>query len=367
MELVYSKHAGMRLDEPENFKAFKFVLEGFELGEQPAIADLDYDSNDHVWIPPSQVLQFATSDAWRLQFHKMIEGAAKYGWIHPDTQAIKAHIQWQSASKLPELNQVPEQSLVVVRQEHGYTVITLNRPEKLNALTRPMLQALKEAVFAATQDHACRAILITGHGRGFCTGQDLNERRGLEQAVDLGESLIQFYNPIIAAIDQAKKPVVCAVNGVAAGAGVGLALACDIVLAADDARFIQSFSKIGLAPDAGISWHLPRLIGSARAKALTILAEPISAVQAQEWGMIWATLPSEKLHSEAEALVKQLSQRPTLSFAAIKQAHRSTAINTLQQQLDLEATLQQKAGWSEDYKRGVQAFFDGTTAQFTGQ
>ncbi|KAA8735060.1 hypothetical protein F4V57_04715 [Acinetobacter qingfengensis] len=361
MELVFNKDLGLRLDDVENFKSFKFILEGFHVGEQPEITDFQYENADHVWILPEQVKRFSSSEQWLSDFNQMLQGAKKYGWIHPETNAIKAHIEWLPATSFSDI-----QPTVLVRKESNYTVITLNRPEKLNAFNEPMLQALQDAIFTATADRSCRAILLTGAGRGFCAGQDLNERKDQENSADLGDSLMNHYNPVIMAIHQAAKPIVCAVNGVAAGAGVSLALACDLVMAEENARFILSFSKIGLAPDAGISWHLPRLIGTARAKALTILAEPVQAQQAKEWGMIWQTLPKDQLLPEAEQLVKQLASRPTQSFAAIKQTFTHSATNHLEQQLLLEATLQRQAGFSADYKRGIAAFFDGTTAQFSG-
>lgn len=258
--------------------------------------------------------------------------------------------------------------VVLLDKQAGYTVITLNRPDKLNACTVPLLEGLKAALDSAIADPQCRAILLTGAGRGFCAGQDLNERKPVEgQVADLGASLLEYYNPIILAIRQSDKPVVCAVNGVAAGAGANIALACDIVLAASTATFIQAFARIGLGPDAGGSWLLPRLIGEARARALALLAEPISAVQAQAWGMIWETLEADALMGRAHALASQLATRPVGSCAAIKQAFLASPSNSLTAQLALEAELQRKAGQSEDYRIGVRAFLAGEPPRFVGR
>ena len=258
--------------------------------------------------------------------------------------------------------------VVLECKQAGYTVITLNRPHKLNACTVPMLQGLKEALDNANADPECRAILLTGAGRGFCAGQDLHERKPVEgQAPDLGASLLEYYNPIIMAIRGSDKPVVCAVNGVAAGAGANIALACDIVLAAHTAKFIQAFARIGLGPDAGGSWLLPRLLGDARARALAMLAQPVSAEQAQAWGMIWQAVDAQALMSTAHTLTAQLTTAPPGSFAAIKRAYGVSATNTLPEQLAVEAQLQRQAGLSEDYRIGVQAFLAGEQPHFIGR
>lgn len=257
---------------------------------------------------------------------------------------------------------------VLVRKAENYAVITLNRPEKLNSFTVPMHRALRAAFNDAIADETCRAILLTGAGRGFCAGQDLNERKLEEgQAPDLGASLAENYNPLVMTIRSAAKPVVCAVNGVAAGAGANVALACDIVLAARSAKFIQAFSRIGLVPDAGGSYFLPRLIGEARARALTFLAEPLTAEQAAEWGLIWKVIDDAELMTEAEALVADLATRPTQAFALMKQAFLHSGNNTLEEQLALEAELQRKAGHSEDYRIGVAAFRAGEKPRFVGR
>ncbi|MDO6965068.1 2-(1,2-epoxy-1,2-dihydrophenyl)acetyl-CoA isomerase PaaG [Rhizobium alvei] len=267
-----------------------------------------------------------------------------------------------------EMTAHEEKDVVLVRREPGYVVITLNRPDKLNAFTVPLHRELKAAFDSAAADPDCRAIALTGAGRGFCAGQDLKERK-LEpgKAPDLGLSLETYYNPLIMAIRSAPKPVLAAVNGVAAGAGANLALACDIVIAARSARFIQSFSRIGLVPDAGGSFTLPRLIGEARARALAILAEPVSAGQALDWGMIWDVVDDDVLLSTVETMAADLAQRPTQSFALMKQAFNASAGNDLAAQLRLEAELQRQAGQTEDYMIGVEAFKAGTKPQFKGR
>lgn len=193
----------------------------------------------------------------------------------------------------------------------GVARLTLNRPEKLNAFTSKMHEELRLAVNEAESDHLVRVLLITGAGRGFCAGQDLRERAmtGSTQNFDLGSALESNYNPLLRRLRKLPYPVVCAVNGVAAGAGCNFALACDIVIAAKSASFIEIFSRIGLIPDAGGTYVLPRLIGTARAMALSILADPLSAEQAEAWGLIWKCVPDEKLHEEAELLGQTSSGR----------------------------------------------------------
>ncbi len=261
-----------------------------------------------------------------------------------------------------------EPSPVLVSRTAAVTTITLNRPEKLNSFTVGMHKALKAAFDEAAADSACRAILLTGAGRGFCAGQDLNERKLEEgQVADLGASLSENYNPLVLAIRSAPKPVICAVNGVAAGAGANVALACDIVLAARSAKFIQAFSRIGLVPDAGGSYFLPRLIGDARARALFLLGEPLTAEDAAAWGLIWKAVDDAELMPQAEALAAGLAERPTRAFALMKQALLASGSNTLEEQLALEATLQREAGYSEDYRIGVAAFRAGEPPRFLGR
>jgi 2-(1,2-epoxy-1,2-dihydrophenyl)acetyl-CoA isomerase len=251
---------------------------------------------------------------------------------------------------------------ILIDNRGAWRVVTLNRPDRLNAFNAAMHRALATALDDAAADVDCRAVLLTGAGRGFCAGQDLGDISG-----DLGTTIETFYNPLVRRIRAMNKPVVCAVNGTAAGAGANIALACDIVLAARSAKFIQSFAKIGLIPDSGGTWYLPRLIGEARARALAMLAEPISAETAQSWGMIWRAVDDDKLKAEAETLVAHLASQPTQGLALIKQAFARSATNDLDAQLDLERDLQRLAGQTPDYAEGVDAFIAKRPAKFTGK
>ena len=253
---------------------------------------------------------------------------------------------------------------ILVESRGGYRVITLNRPERLNALTDEMAGALMEALKAAEKDHDCRALLLTGAGRGFCAGQDLTEIADARPA-EIGE-LLENYNPVILKLRALPIPVVCAVNGVAAGAGANLALACDIVLAAHSASFVQAFAKIGLVPDCGGTWFLPRFVGEARARALSMLADPVPAETAAEWGMIWRAVADDELMREAEALAARLAAGPTAALGLIKQALEGSAVNELEDQLDLEAELQEEAAENPDYAEGLRALLQKRPPSFTG-
>lgn len=252
--------------------------------------------------------------------------------------------------------------------DHGYWVeLTLNRPEKLNAFNDEMLHALISEIQAAIKSGK-RAVLLTGAGRGFCAGQDLGDRDPAKMTTppDLGATLTNFYNPLVHTITQCDIPIICAVNGVAAGAGANLAMACDITFASTDAKFIQAFSLVGLIPDCGGTWQLVRRLGPARAKALAITAEPILAEQAADWGMIWKSVPHEKLMDEARALTTKLADGPGLSYAHIKKAVYAATTNSLPEQLALEAQYQKRCGESRDYAEGVSAFLSKRKPEFQG-
>lgn len=261
-----------------------------------------------------------------------------------------------------------EGKTVLDEVQEGVLRLTLNRPDKLNAFNEDMHLALREQIERAHEDAAIRAVLLTGAGRGFCAGQDLGDRdpRKGGPAPDLGQTLNTFYNPTLRLIRALEKPVVCAVNGVAAGAGANIALACDIVLAAQSARFIQAFSKIGLIPDAGGSWSLPRILGEPRAKALALTAEPVNAETAADWGMIWKALPDDTLMEEATALATRLAAGPTMGLGLTKRLIQAAATNSLDEQLDMERDLQRTAGRSADYAEGVAAFLDKRKPEFKG-
>ena len=250
----------------------------------------------------------------------------------------------------------------------GVAKITLNRPDKLNSFTDGMHAELKRAMQAILTDSSVRVLMITGAGRGFCAGQDLSERMmGNEESADVSSSLEKNYNPLLKQLRALPYPVVCAVNGVAAGAGCNLVLACDIVIAARSASFIQIFSKIGLIPDAGGTYTLPRLVGTARAMAAAMLAEKVSAEQAEQWGMIWKCVDDAQLMNEANALARQLAGQATRALGLTKRAIYASATHTFDQQLDLERDLQREAAKSEDFREGVSAFKEKRPAKFTGR
>jgi len=246
--------------------------------------------------------------------------------------------------------------------------LTLNRPDKLNAFNAELGAALIDALDSAAAESVVRAVLLTGAGRAFCAGQDLGDRdpRKMEGPPDLGRTLESVYNPIVRRIRALEKPIVCAVNGVAAGAGANLAFACDLVLAARSAKFIQAFAKIGLVPDSGGTWLLPRLVGEARAKALALTAEPINAQTAASWGLIWKALDDDALMPEAEALAARLAAGPTVGLGLTKRAIQAAAGQGLDAQLDLERDLQREAGRTPDYAEGVTAFLEKRKPAFRG-
>ena len=265
-----------------------------------------------------------------------------------------------------------EQPIVVEVCEIGphsrYRVIRLNRPERLNAFVKAMLLQLRAALEEAGGDADCRAVLLTGTGRGFCAGQDLSERLLSPGAPprDLGETLGELANPVVHLMRALPIPIVCAVNGVAAGAGANLAFACDIVLAARSASFLQAFARIGLMPDLGGTWFLNRLLGPARARGLAMLAEPLDAARAEQWGLIWKSVDDAALMDEAHALCRRLCNAPTEAIAAIKQAIDAASVNSVDQQLDLERDLQRELGFTPDFAEGVRAFLEKRPAAFGG-
>ena len=236
---------------------------------------------------------------------------------------------------------------VLLSEEAGIARITLNRPDRLNSFTAAMHAELRDALDSAAK--SARVIVLTGAGRGFCAGQDLNDRAVAPgQAVDLGETVEQSWNPLVRRLASLDQPVIARVNGVAAGAGANIALACDLVVAGRSAKFIQSFANLGLIPDSGGSWHLPRLVGQARALGLALTAEPLPAEQAAEWGMIWKCVEDEALDAEVDALAAKLASLPPLGLAAIKQLIRSSGERTLDQELDLQRDEMRRLGFTED-------------------
>jgi 2-(1,2-epoxy-1,2-dihydrophenyl)acetyl-CoA isomerase len=262
--------------------------------------------------------------------------------------------------------QVSSQTVLLDRFKNGVLTLTLNRPERLNALNGALIEALAAGIKRAGTDPECRAVLITGAGRGFCAGADLANRAFApgDARPDLGQALEKGLNPIIRGIRNLPKPVVCAVNGPAAGAGANIALACDIVLAAKSAQFLQAFARIGLIPDAGGTFVLPRLIGDARARALMMLAEPIAAEQAQAIGMIYRAVDDEDLMGESHTVAERLAAASTHALGLMKRALAASPTNSLDAQLDLERDLQREAGASDDYMEGVRAFLDKRPANF---
>lgn len=253
--------------------------------------------------------------------------------------------------------------------EDGAARLTLNRPDRLNSFTVQMHGEIADALDRIDADKTVRTLLITGAGRGFCAGQDLSDRAVAPggEAVDLGESVEKRYNPLIRRLTSLPMPVVCAVNGVAAGAGASLAFACDIVLAARSAKFIMSFANIGLVPDSGSSWTLPRLAGQARALGMALTGEPVGAEQAETWGLIWKCVDDDQLGDTAGALAAKFAAAPTRGLAETKKLIRGAFTRPLDEQLDLERDQMRALGYSNDYKEGVDAFMNKRKPSFSGR
>jgi len=251
----------------------------------------------------------------------------------------------------------------------GVATLTLARPDRLNSFTVQMHGEVQQALAQVRAESAARCLVLTGAGRGFCAGQDLADRAvdPTSPGVDLGDSIEQFYKPLVLALRRLEMPTIAAVNGVAAGAGANIALACDLVFAASSASFIQSFSKIGLVPDCGGTWWLPRLLGPARAMGLALTAEKLTAGQAEAWGLIWKCVDDEQLMPTVTALAKQLAAGPTRGYVRTRQAMQAAATLPLEAGLDLERDYQRELGQSADYREGVAAFMAKRPPVFKGR
>jgi 2-(1,2-epoxy-1,2-dihydrophenyl)acetyl-CoA isomerase len=258
---------------------------------------------------------------------------------------------------------------ILFEVRNGVARLTLNRPDRLNSFNDAMHAEVRDALASVRSDASVRVLLLTGAGRGFCAGQDLSDRAVAPGAapVDLGASIERNYRPLVLALRSLPVPTVCAVNGVAAGAGANLALACDLVVATRSASFIQAFCKIGLIPDSGGTYFLPRLVGSARAKGLAMLGDKLPAEQAAAWGLIWRCVDDDAFASTVDELVAQLAVAPTRGLVAARQAIDAASANSLPAQLDLERDLQRELGNGADYREGVAAFLAKRPPQFTGR
>jgi 2-(1,2-epoxy-1,2-dihydrophenyl)acetyl-CoA isomerase len=270
---------------------------------------------------------------------------------------------WQS----PLREKTMTESSILLQRDGAIARLTLNRPDRLNALTLAMLGELSAALSDLDGDETVRAVILTGTGRGFCAGQDLTDHEAVDDTRAIRSVVERHYNPVIRQIRALPQPVIAAVNGVAAGAGCSLALACDIVIAKESAYFSHAFGKIGLIPDAGGSYFLPRLVGQARALGLSLLCRSISAKMAADWGMIWNSLPDAEFESEIEATAKYLAEMPTVALGLIKHAINVSGHHSLEQQLAVEAELQAQAAETEDYQEGRAAFLEKRKPRFIGR
>jgi 2-(1,2-epoxy-1,2-dihydrophenyl)acetyl-CoA isomerase len=260
---------------------------------------------------------------------------------------------------------MPTYETILFSLDAGIARLTLNRPDRLNSFTVRMHEEVADALGKL---EGARVLVLTGTGRGFCAGQDLGDRAVAPgQAVDLGESVEQRYNPLVRRLTNLPMPVVARVNGVAAGAGANIALACDIVIAAKSAKFIQSFAAIGLIPDSGGTWVLPRLVGQARALGLALTGEPLEAERAAEWGLIWKAVDDDRLDAEVDALATRFAAGPTRGLAAIKRMIRESWGQSLDAELDRQADAMRELGYSDDYREGVAAFMEKRKPSFTGR
>lgn len=260
---------------------------------------------------------------------------------------------------------------ILVERHSGYRVVTLNRPDRLNALDRATHVVLMEALLDAEADESCRALILTGAGRGFCAGADLSGRNQPPDPTpkprDAGSSIEETWNPLARKLSTIRMPVVAAVNGIAAGAGSSIALGCDIVVAARSAYFLQAFTRIGLVPDCGGTWFLPNLVGPARARGMVMLAEPLPAEKANEWGLVWNVVDDDKLMEEAHRIAARLASLPTQALLLSRRAMAAAPTNSLNEQLDLERDFQAMASRTEDHSEGVRAFLEKRPAQFKGR